>query len=384
MSRAARFFGLAVLLVAVLIASGSMAEHPLWTPDGLHYARATLRFRGESAEAASAEARRFFVRTDLGHSARYGATIASRSGSFSTVAAFFTQRIAYPALAALLYPAFGMRSLIVVSLISYVVAGVALYTLLLLYGPPWLAAAASGVFLITPSVRGLGASSLVDMLAIALWYVVLYAMLRFFARGSAVWFVTYTIAAIALTATRPFVYVPFAAATFAVAESVFRRDGKRLRCGVILTASALVIGLSYVALGSAMATPSLIDNLLWMKGRDLEIAAPLPSDFIRWYATRLAKTSLRLIVDCVSAVLPLVALAGYAVRRPRDVWLLAGAVAGSVLTLLLDPDSGDLSRTIEIPLYPVVLIGVVAATRYLIEDRSRRARIMRSGAAPTS
>jgi hypothetical protein len=374
-------------LLFVLAAAGASMAYEVrkddrWTPDGFIYAREMLVARGLSEAAARDEARRFYRQTpaaaDPAQRGLYG------SGAppwFEAQAGLFRARVLYPRLAAAAYPAWGMRALKNVSACGIVLAAGALYVLLLLVAPPWLAACGALAAAATPLARDVGTLALTDATAFGLWAVTLTALAYYARRPSFGALAVTALSAVLLELVRPAGWLPLgAAAGYGVAA--YRLRGPERRAAATMVLALFAAALAGAAFNAALHGPSLSEHLRWEYDWQ-RIVVPLPGEsFGAWYSSTVARGAGVELASIVERGLPVFALAsataGFALRRKDPaVAPLLGVTCVAPLAILLNP--ADFQRALELPLVPVVAFGIVACVAVAFETAVAPGEAVRFG-----
>lgn len=199
-------------LPAVLVAAAVFVGHwwtrpPHWSPDGLFYESQRLEVAGASAE--DARTRVFFA--DPRYRAARDDAFPPQSPTRSTLlnrrwvdysAANYRRRWAVPAAAEAISPLFGERSLLIVSLVGYVVLAALLYLWLRLRFGALVSAAVTVVTLSLPPLREWSFIPLTDSWGLALMLAALYAAHRVLARPGKAWLVAFAATTAVLSFTR--------------------------------------------------------------------------------------------------------------------------------------------------------------------------------------
>jgi hypothetical protein len=348
-----------VLLAAAAIAFGLLANAPRFTPDGWYYGRMMLIARGAPAAAAETAMDRFYQQTPVGQTAAYGRFFTPiRPAAFRSVGMLFPTRIAYPLLAALLFPLAGISALILASLLAFITAAFGVYLCARTLARPWIAAGAALLFVADPEMQLLARSALTDMTSLAIWTLLLAVLLRGGPRRSAWrWFAAIAVLEIALIAARPLIYLPAGAALAAALFGVPQRMRDRFKPVFTLTV-AVTIG--YVITGTLVGTPGISDSVGWLYHRSIELqATPASMSFLEWYRHAVARTLVALARIALQSGLPLIALvAAVVLRSVPAATLLIGSVLGGLAAAPLNPDPFDVDRTLMAPLMPAVVLLV--------------------------
>jgi hypothetical protein len=217
--RVGRFLPVAVVVAVGIAYAWQVWQRPVvWSSDGALYQAQSLELRGTDARLArlevfqGANGRRQLV---FGHDERW----------VDYDAQFARRRWLVPALAAAVEPVLGLRSLLAVSLIGYVLAGIAVYALVRLRARRWVSAAVAVGCLLFEPVRIWSSFPLTDSFGIATLAFSLWALARARAGGfrwAALWVLSVAAAALARDTTA---IVVFAACWLAVTERTRRSVG---------------------------------------------------------------------------------------------------------------------------------------------------------------
>src|SRR5579884_2408480 len=115
LAAAAVVASLAIVLVLV-----SVLKHPVYTPDGIVYARFAARDAGYSERDATLAARAFYDHTAMMRDARYRALIDLDPSVAFARSRIFENRVLYPWIVSMALPASGFRALFLVNAAAYV------------------------------------------------------------------------------------------------------------------------------------------------------------------------------------------------------------------------------------------------------------------------
>ncbi len=361
--------GLVILLLA-LGSARAMFAHPIYTPDGWYYGRTLLNIRHVPAAVAERTLDDFYRATPIGRSQKYRTLFIpnERPASFRAVGAFFSFRLLYPALAAPLYPRFGLQSLIVVSLAAYVVASIAMYLGACAFARPVLAAAATICFMVSNAVRVLAQSSLTDMVAIALWAII-FALLLYVPRARLGGRLTLIAGLeIALVLTRPLIFMPLTASFCAM----FSREARRAIWQRWIFAVSLVVTLGFLIIGARSDSPGIVASIVWEYHRSIETGSTAAGQPIAiWYIAATARCLAVAIVHGVKEVVPFVSiLVALFLRKRAGLAVLNGTLLAGLLIIVINPEPGQVDRTLLAPLMPAfaayVAIGLEQLAQLLV------------------
>jgi hypothetical protein len=245
--------------VAFLAVHGSLERSVRWTPDGLFYQARVLELRGATHDEAFAEAFEGPIaerlrRVDAGH-----------SGNPEWVAyneRFFERRVAVPLAGAAIYPAAGERSLMLVSLVGFIAAVLAVFALLLMRFSLSVAAVVGLATAVLPALTDNAPLPQTDMWGLALLATALLAALLTLRRGLP-WLALWIPAVFVLAFTRDSTWV----AILAVAWCAWRWRSRR---ALLLVLTGVV-----AAVPAALIFPVPLRELLAFAVSDFEPAPGL-------------------------------------------------------------------------------------------------------------
>ncbi len=368
MSRRSGRVGSLALAVVVLFAIANLAlsvlRHREFTPDGIVYARYAARDAGASEADATLAARAFYEKTSMMAVPRYRRLIElDPSVSFSS-SRIFENRVLYPWVVSRLLPWTGFRALFIVSAISYVLFGIALFWLLTAWGRPWFAAVFTMIALALPLTRSLAASDLTDMLAAVWWTLALGALVRLLRAQTPAMLVTLAVASVLLVLTRP---TPYLIVLPALAAGLLR--GRWLSFLASLSGVA-----AYVLVAALTHAFGAGEQLRWVYTH--EPHAPGVT-YNAWYRAAVLSTIRYVIVEAVRTIAPvmLTAAAVYLVFRSRvrdDTIVLIAAAIACLIAVPFNPVPFAIGRVLVFPLLPVFCaIAQVFAATVLMESLGR-------------
>ena len=357
--------------LVVLLAVGATLAHDVrkdnrWEPDGFLYTRMMLVDTGLSEADAHRAASRFFLSTPAAHDPDAPDFYGSHPPAwYEAQYPLFRARPLAPRLAALVYPRLGFRALKDVSAAGVVLAAVALYVLLLLVAPPWLAALGAIAGAGTPLVRDAATLPMTDGAALAWWTIALVAIAFYARRPTRTALVISLVAAVLLALTRPAIWLPLGAAC-GLAVAAYR-SGDPARRG---SALPMLVGQSLVAAGTlvyvaAVHGAGFATLQRWSYDWQTTLHGPFVGHGVAfWYAAWFARALVIEPASLAARGVPLFALAIAVVgvlarRRDALVPVLVGVACAAPLAIVANPY--DFQRALELPLTPVVLTGVVAA-----------------------
>jgi hypothetical protein len=357
---------LVVVLFAIVALAASVLRHPRYTPDGIVYARYAARDAGYSERDATLAARAFYERTPMMNVARYRSLVELDPSVAFSASRIFENRVLYPALVALLLPLAGFKALFVVSAISYVLFGIALFWLLTAFGRPWLAALLTIAALAVPLTRELAASDLTDMLAGVWWALSLGALMRLMRRQTTALLIVLAAASVLLALTRPTPYLIILPALLVAA----------LR-GMWLPLIASCAGIvTFAIVASVTHAYGLAEQLRWIYSHE---PSGVQTSFSAWYRHALLGTLRYTVSEAVRTILPavlvLAAIYGAIRMRVRDEMLvLLAAVLACLIAIPFNPVPSALARVVVFPLLPVFCAIAQCFISALLQESLQRRR----------
>jgi hypothetical protein len=177
----------------------------------------------------------------------------------------FQRRWLVPAMAAAIYPLFGVRSLMIVSLIGYVLVGLFLYALLRMRFSQAVSLTVASICLVLPPVRQFSFAPMTDSFGLALELATLWAAVLVLDRGHR-WLPAWIISMAALAFTRDATVVPIVA-TLLVA----------VRCRARLSAWLAALGVA-----AALPAPLIFGTPLRESYAQLFSGAEVPPPHSSW------------------------------------------------------------------------------------------------------
>jgi hypothetical protein len=235
-----------VLLVAVAASLHAWLQPVHWgDPDSLFYQAKTLSFRGEDENEALHQAfrgpladeilaaERKSIRADPDFRRQF-----SNPEWIDYSSRFFHRRVFVSLAAAGIYPVFGLRSVLTVSLIGYLLLSLALFALVRRRFSPAVSAVVAGVCILAPPVRDASFVPMTDSWGLLLETCALLAAVLTFDRGVrwvAAWFVVLAL----LSITRDNSAVPLVAAGCLFLQLRERRSAMLLGSGLVAVLPAI-------------------------------------------------------------------------------------------------------------------------------------------------
>lgn len=356
-----------VALVAIAALFLGVLRHPQYTPDGIVYARFAARDAGYSERDATLTARAYYEHTAMMSNPRYRDLIELDPSVSFARSKVFENRVLYPWTVGLLLRTTGFRALFIVSAVSYLAFGLALYWMLLAFGRPALAAVIAIAALALPLTRQMAASDLTDMFSMVWWTLALGALLHWMRGARASWLILLAVSAALLALTRPTPYLIIAPAA---AAAILRRSWWPLL-------ASCTAGIAFAIAAAATHAFGIGEQLQWVYShRPAREAAP---SFSAWYRSALASTIRFTIVAAVKGVVPVLAIAAaiYNIARSRlreESIVLLAAAAACCVAIPFNPVPSSIARVIGLPLVPVFCaIFQSFAVTFVIERMERAA-----------
>jgi hypothetical protein len=335
----------------------ALGPKPQFTVDGYDYAIMMLMDRGIPYHRAQSQAARFFATKPIAKMPEYERWLHGKPEYWE----LFSVRRVDPWLAAVLYRWRGFQALTDVSQASYVAVAVLIVVLAARFAPIPYAVVMSFLVSLFPPWRDIARDSLTDALAVALVTATLLAGLRVLRRRSVLRLTVFTVLCGALAFTRPVAYIVAGGALVAVAVALLRKDRDAVASGAWIAGIASLWTLATVAAMHLARAPSfswiVADTYEHLVARGYAAAG---ANLTRWYFAQELAILRDGVRDAVAGVVPLLALAGIALRRADPATpLLAGACAATWLGAIADPSTQDMIRCVVMPVAPV--IGAFAA-----------------------
>lgn len=360
-----------VFACTLFIANKQVRSKTYWEPDGFLYGRMMLSDLGVPEDQARDIAAQFYLTTQQGKAENLPLYSRTPPRFFQRQFALFSGRLLYPYIASKLYRFLGFRALTYTSAVAYLLSSLALFWLLLYFGPPWLAAViavGTTAVLREPLVATVGT----DALAYLLFLCTLAAMTGYMRTRRVAMPLILGTACILLALTRPAVYLPLGAALGVTVLALKTKNADELRIGRTLTAITASSAMFYVLISLALHGPGLLGQLQWLYEWQREVHARLTDHgFWLWYPFAIGNAAIHAISQSLYSGTPilaaLIAVLGLSHgRNDPAVFILYGASVASVSAIVVDPMPWDLSRTIGVPLAPVLAVGIVMAARLLL------------------
>jgi hypothetical protein len=238
---------LLVLLVAGAVSWHAWFQPIRWTPDGLYYQAKALSYRGQDENQAlhaafrspladtirSRERRR--LREEPGGQHQF-----TNPGWIDYTSRFFHRRILVPLGAAAVYPIFGLRSVLAISLIGYLLLSLALLALLRRRFGPVVSVLVTSACLLAPPLRNSSFVPGTDSWGVLLEVCALLAAVLTFDRGLR-WLGAWVLALALLSITRDDSVVPLVAVGCLSLQVRERRSLLLLGSGIAAILPAVIV-----------------------------------------------------------------------------------------------------------------------------------------------
>ena len=339
---------LAPILVVFAVAAAVSAPHwsrPVpWTdPDAIWYQARVEAIQGHDQDAA---VRRLFaspIAAEL-HSWEAYKPVSERQWTNPWLGArrFFDRRWLVPAMAAAIDPIFGIRSLLTVSMLAYLLLGPALYLLLRRRFSPGISAVVASICILAPPVRDESFIPMTDSWGLLLETLALLAATLTLERGNR-WLLPWVAVIAALSLTRDNHIVVLVAAICIALHQRERRSAWLAISGVAAAIPApLILGAATIRENLAYVLsdfdPDAVDDASWgfifreywphlkdMLHSDLTYGLDLGWEAFPWYAgLALAAIGLLLLVKGTAAADPFFRLHRYSIIGAIAVLAVAG------------------------------------------------------------
>lgn len=231
-----RLRGIAACLAVVAVAGASSLSawrSPVWwaaDPDSLYFQAKVLKFRGHNERVAL---HRLFAGPEGSELRALEARAHPIHPQFTNpvwidyTSRFFRRRVFVPLLAAAVYPLFGERSLLNVSLIGYLLLALAIYALLRQRFSRATSVAATCVCILSPPARRHGLVPMSDSWSVLLETCALFAAVLVLERRR-VWLIFWMAVLAAASLTRDVTVVPLVAVFLLALHPRFRRESLTL------------------------------------------------------------------------------------------------------------------------------------------------------------
>jgi 4-amino-4-deoxy-L-arabinose transferase-like glycosyltransferase len=369
--------GAIVLLVGLAVAVFAVYPHPEWMPDGYAYAVRMLMDAGYPFQDAIHRAQEFYWQQPIAADPVQAQVF--RGEQEPLYWGVFKPRVVYPYIASLLYPFRGFYGMLDISVVAYVLASLTVYYLALQFAAALPSLAVTLGFMAFPMTVHLARYPQTDMLGLLLSTVCILALVRVARGGGWKWPAVFALSGLLLMFTRPAFYLLLGGA-IGLWIGVRRSDPAARRASVFCIAAALVCTLLYLWAALATGTPSF--SYVIEDAREIFFAtqdpnAPhrsllagfkvvlhfTPDDRLSvWYAKMIVDLIFRELVRSVAWVFPVIGIFGLAtLRRDRAFWALVLSALALCLVMPLDPISLDMNRVLEVPMLPILAVGVAAA-----------------------
>ncbi|MGZ3498792.1 MAG: hypothetical protein ACXWNK_09280 [Vulcanimicrobiaceae bacterium] len=292
----------------------------------------------------------------------------------------FSTRPLYPALASLL-PLPAPVALKAVSAVSYVLVPALVFAIMLVVGPPWIAALGAVGIATVPLVYELAGLALTDELALLFWIATLGGLLAYLRRPSTLALAALILAAAGLTFARPAIYLALGAALGAFIGAM-RSDGRRA-AGTALIA-LLGVGIAFFAYSIAFHGPGIAAELRWGYDWQRTVHGQFTAHgFATWWMLSVANSLSKAPIVVYRNLGPFtIILAGFGLLlgwRSIVAPVAVGGIAATLVAILANPFEFALERTVTLPVSPIVVmlgtLALAALAKLIHEGRSQAAML---------
>jgi hypothetical protein len=358
-----------VTLLAALAAIASVQSTTRYTPDSFIYALMMLEDRHMTLEQATKVDRRFFKRQFENNPPFQSLIGADSPQYFRLEIPLFVNRPLYPFLSSLLFGRLGFGAMSFVSSIAYVLAALALFRVFVCFGPAPVAAlvAIAAITIPTisyPSLLELGTYALTDMLALFFSVLALSAQIRYTNSGRTAWLALLLATALCLAATRPAIQFVDGGAVAVLVFGWVRRDRTYVRRGLAMSAIAFGVTIAYTIYLATIHAPGIAGQFIYLYERHIAIGSHKDVPKLTWYALQVVRTVVfevhAIAMRPLAAATVLLGLYGlYAGRMKAEIVCVIGAMLSLSVALFTNPVPGDAGRPIEIPMIPILAVGIM-------------------------
>jgi Dolichyl-phosphate-mannose-protein mannosyltransferase len=369
---------LGLSLVAVLAMIHQWNGHILWDPDSLFYQAKVIELR-TGASSAQALHQVFsshltaYMRSLEALQPASQPKLLNEPGWAVFSAQFYARRLLVPAMAALVYPIFGLRSLHIVALVGYVVLGPMLYLLLRRRFGQLPSLIAAGACLLLPTVHSWAAFPLTDVWSLVFEVAALFAAIRVL-DGQRWWLLGWVLAVLASSFTHDAGFIPVIATGVVFLLRRERRSFTLVASGFAACLPALAIASvkENVQLATALSQHAIPQHTGW--SWVLSHYFPNLGTVLHQYLSYAGSNPMTVLPFVVGLLLL------FGLGRGRDVALLLvrAVVVGYLVMLALGPSFSDFRY--ELVLVPLLAFGFALAIEWALP---RIAQLREPGGRPT-
>jgi hypothetical protein len=374
--------GLVVLAVAFAVSLHAWIEPVRWSdPDALYYQAKALSFRGQDERTALHRAFRSPIADQVLEDEREalrenpdGIRQFTSTRWIDYTSRFFERRVFVSLLAAGIYPIFGLRSVLTVSLVGYLLLSLALFAFLRRRFSPWLSAGVASICILAPPVRDASFVPMTDSWGLLLETCALLAAALTYDRGER-WLLAWVGSLALLSITRDDSVVPLVAVGLLLLHQRDRRSLLLVGSGVLAVLPAIL----------AFGNTSIRENLAYVfSGFNPPFEESwkfvlhyYPSHFERLvtsdfsYGSHLGVQGVFWYLGLAVALLGVVLLVKRLPRPDSFYRLAVYALPGAALYVLLFGDYSDMRQEIVF-LPPLAVALAVALDRGIELARERR------------
>jgi hypothetical protein len=352
-----------MLFTAVIAAIEFHTTKNEWLPDSEIYLWMTLCDLGIPSDVALEETRSFMLvqLSDLERNPQrdsYANLYSSDAPQYwDDQFALFRNRPMYPYLSSLLYPWLGPFALKAISLATYMLTVVVIFSLLLTMCQPVRAGIGALVFAIQDLVLHTATLALTDQCAMLFWACALSAIMCYTKSRKRAWLLAIVASSVALTLTRPAFFLPIGAA---VGAFLALKNSNGTRTALLPLCAAIPAAVVYFVLGAIIHGPSVMTQIHWQYNSQLILhGSGTGHGLVVWYCLALLKGLANIVTTLARDVggLTLVILAilgGLLYRGTAAVKIAIGSILSTSVALFVNPI--DVGRPLLLPLTPFTVV----------------------------
>lgn len=369
--------GAVVLAIGIAVVAFAIYPHPEWMPDGYAYAVRMLMDVGYPFSDAIHRAQQFYWQQPIAADPAQAQYF--RGDQEPLYWDVFKPRVLYPFIASLLYPYRGFYGMLDISAVAYVLASLTVYYLALQFAGALPSLAVTLGFMAFPMTVHLARYPQTDMLGLLFSTICIFALVRVAHGGGWTWPAAFGVSGLLLMFTRPAFYLLLGGA-MGLWIGLRRGDAAARRASVICVVAAVLCTALYIWAALASGTPSF--SYVIADARDIFFASQDPNAAHRsllaefkvvlrfspddplpvWYAKMIVDLIFRELVRAVAWIFPVVGIFGLLkLRRDRAFLALVLSALALCLVMPLDPISLDMNRVLEVPMLPILAVGVASA-----------------------
>ena len=364
---------LLVVVIAIVIAAYRVHHDARrWDPDAAIYLRMTLEHRGLTQDAARAAAEQLIRESTPQLDPRLRSYLGGHPPQFYVDQfALFHGRQLYPTLAALIYPRYGPLGLRLISAFAYICAVLAMYLLLRTFTGVPIAAVGAVALGTAPAVLDSVALVTTDQLGNLFWICALGALIAYVRKGTVTPLIGLIVAALALSLTRPAIYLPLGAA---IGAFIVGRNTPMRRASTVALVAVSLVTVFYLLYSVLVHAAGPVAQLRWEYEWYQAIRAPFTGHgFLAWWLPTIAFAGvLESLLDIYkNGALLIIAFALFGAISIWGTIEMAAILGGSISVLVaLVANPADVERTVTLPITPLAVILATVALQRLADARS--------------